>query len=96
MQRRKEEYQKDLERLRDAQRKLERDRGIVQQQLEKMEEARLTEVSRDTSKIVTVMVISVVRRLHGKHSMGRKRVCVLLNDTSAGFVFTETVRSQEA
>lgn len=96
MQRRKEEYQKDLERLRDAQRKLERDRGIVQQQLEKMEEARLTEVSRDTSKIVAVMVISVVPRLHGKHSMGRKRVCVLLNDTSAGFVFTETVRSQEA
>lgn len=44
----KEEYQKDLERLRDAQRKLERDREAVQRHLNKMEELRLAEVSGDT------------------------------------------------
>lgn len=43
----KEEYQKDLERLRDAQRKLERDREAVHRQFNKMEELRLAEVSRD-------------------------------------------------
>lgn len=45
MQRRKEEYQRDLERLRDAQRRLERDKDAVQRQLDKMEEARVAEVS---------------------------------------------------
>uniref|UniRef100_A0A672YC07 Si:dkey-172h23.2 n=1 Tax=Sphaeramia orbicularis TaxID=375764 RepID=A0A672YC07_9TELE len=57
LQSRKEEYQKDLERLRDAQRKLERDREAVQRQLDKMEELRLAEVSRDTLKIITVIIM---------------------------------------
>ncbi|KAA8595976.1 hypothetical protein FQN60_011267, partial [Etheostoma spectabile] len=38
LQNKKEAYQKDLERLRDAQRKLERDREAVQRQYDKMEE----------------------------------------------------------
>uniref|UniRef100_A0A672FVP9 Si:dkey-172h23.2 n=1 Tax=Salarias fasciatus TaxID=181472 RepID=A0A672FVP9_SALFA len=46
LQSRKEEYQKDLERLRDAQRKLERDREAVQRQLDRMEELRVSEVTR--------------------------------------------------
>lgn len=50
LQSKKEEYQKDLERLRDAQRKLERDREAVQRQLDKMEELRLAEVSRHMLK----------------------------------------------
>lgn len=44
MQRKKEEYQRDLERLRDAQRRLERDKDAVQRQLDRMEEARVAEV----------------------------------------------------
>lgn len=40
-----------MERLRDAQRKLERDREAVRQQLDKMEELRKAEVSSDTLKI---------------------------------------------
>lgn len=48
LQSRKEEYQRDLERLRDAQRKLKKDSEAVQRQLEKMEEIRLVEVSGDT------------------------------------------------
>ncbi|KAI4800382.1 hypothetical protein KUCAC02_013266, partial [Chaenocephalus aceratus] len=43
LQSRKEEYQRDLERLRDAQRKLERDREAVQRQVQKMEEVTLSE-----------------------------------------------------
>ncbi|XP_070708917.1 A-kinase anchor protein 13 isoform X2 [Pempheris klunzingeri] len=49
LQSRKEEYQRDLERLRDAQRKLERDREAVQRQLEKMEELRLVERTPSTT-----------------------------------------------
>lgn len=44
-QRKKDEYQKDLERLRDAQRKLERDKEALQRQFDKMGEARVSEVS---------------------------------------------------
>lgn len=44
-QRKKEEYQKDLERLRDAQRKLERDKEAVQRQFEKLGDVRLSQVS---------------------------------------------------
>uniref|UniRef100_A0A3P8SBS1 Si:dkey-172h23.2 n=1 Tax=Amphiprion percula TaxID=161767 RepID=A0A3P8SBS1_AMPPE len=51
LQNKKEEYQKDLERLRDAQRKLERDREAVQRQLDKMEEVRVSEVSREVKKL---------------------------------------------
>ncbi|XP_078800787.1 uncharacterized protein akap13a isoform X5 [Oryzias latipes] len=46
---RKEEYQKDLERLRDAQRKLERDKEAVRRQLDKMEELRLSERTPSTT-----------------------------------------------
>uniref|UniRef100_H3D2Y5 Uncharacterized protein n=1 Tax=Tetraodon nigroviridis TaxID=99883 RepID=H3D2Y5_TETNG len=42
---RKEEYQRDLERLRDAQRKLERDKEALQRQVDKMGDARPSEVS---------------------------------------------------
>ncbi|TNN70159.1 A-kinase anchor protein 13 [Liparis tanakae] len=49
LQSRKEEYQKDLERLRDAQRKLERDREAVQRQLDKVEELRLSEGTPSTT-----------------------------------------------
>lgn len=58
LQSKKEEYQKDLERLRDAQRKLERDREAVQRQLDKMEELRLAEVSRRILKIITIITTS--------------------------------------
>ncbi len=57
LQSKKEEYQKDLERLRDAQRKLERDREAVQRHLDKMGELRLAEVSRDALKVITIMII---------------------------------------
>uniref|UniRef100_A0A668W2A6 Uncharacterized protein n=1 Tax=Oreochromis aureus TaxID=47969 RepID=A0A668W2A6_OREAU len=58
LQNKKEEYQKDLERLRDAQRKLERDREAMQRHLNKMEELRLAEVSRDTLKIIIMITQS--------------------------------------
>ena len=59
LQSKKEEYQKDLERLRDAQRKLERDKEAVQQQLDKMEQLPLAEVSGDTSKIITIIMMLI-------------------------------------
>ncbi|KAJ4947736.1 hypothetical protein JOQ06_009769, partial [Pogonophryne albipinna] len=49
LQSRKEEYQRDLERLRDAQRKLERDREAVQRQIQKMEEVTLSERTPSTA-----------------------------------------------
>ncbi|XP_039651880.1 A-kinase anchor protein 13 isoform X4 [Perca fluviatilis] len=49
LQSKKEAYQKDLERLRDAQRKLERDREAVQRQYDKMEELRLSERTPSTT-----------------------------------------------
>ncbi|KAI4800377.1 hypothetical protein KUCAC02_013261 [Chaenocephalus aceratus] len=49
LQSRKEEYQRDLERLRDAQRKLERDREAVQRQVQKMEEVTLSETTPSTA-----------------------------------------------
>lgn len=60
MQRKKEEYQKDLERLRDAQRKLERDREALQRQINKMEDVRVTEVSRDGNVRGTLLLSLVL------------------------------------
>ncbi|XP_062418042.1 A-kinase anchor protein 13 isoform X2 [Pungitius pungitius] len=48
LQSRKEEYQRDLERLRDAQRKLERDREAVQRELDKMEERSTSTTSEES------------------------------------------------
>uniref|UniRef100_A0A3P8YLK6 Uncharacterized protein n=1 Tax=Esox lucius TaxID=8010 RepID=A0A3P8YLK6_ESOLU len=44
LQGKKEDYQKDLERLRDAQRKLDRDRELVHRELERIETMRVTDV----------------------------------------------------
>lgn len=56
LQRKNEEYQKNLERLRDAQRKLERDNEAIQRQFDKMKEVHVAEVSSGTLKIETVMM----------------------------------------
>lgn len=56
LQRKNEEYQKNLERLRDAQRKLERDNEAMQRQFDKMKEVHVAEVSRGTLKIEAVMM----------------------------------------
>ncbi|XP_068612828.1 A-kinase anchor protein 13-like [Brachionichthys hirsutus] len=49
LQHKKDEYQRDLERLRDAQRKLDRDREAVQRQFNKMGEVRVAERTPSTT-----------------------------------------------
>lgn len=58
LQSKKEEYQRDLERLRDAQRKLEKEREAVQRQIHRMEELRLSEVSREMSEKIRTVIIT--------------------------------------
>lgn len=61
MQRKKEEYQRDLERLRDAQRRLERDKDAVQRQLDKMEVRQAD--GRLLSKVLTPLSARDAQRL---------------------------------
>lgn len=64
MQQKKEEYQRDLERLRDAQRRLERDKDAVQRQLDKMEEARVAEVRRAGRRLLSKVLTPLALEMH--------------------------------
>lgn len=99
LQNKKEEYQKDLERLRDAQRKLERDREAMQRHLNKMEDLRLAEVSRDTLKIIIMITrsadpcretaSSVAPQLQGNTVWAWRDSFFALNDTPAWLMFMD-------
>lgn len=58
----------------------------MQRQLVKMEEVRVAEVSRDTLKIVTIMITLCFASATGEHSMGR-HYCLKVTSESSRLMY---------